>query len=140
MLMWARRVTGFLLIVAIGGCSGRAGPTGVDVLRPGTYAGTMEDLQSIGGKGIATLAFVSTGDVATGSWLVDFSDGAYRNVGQFSGTAARGHVDLTLRPANSRDCVFVVRALTAPDDRISGTYRATVCSLPFAGPIELRLQ
>lgn len=89
---------------------------------------------------MATLGVISTGEVATGSWLIDFSGGAYRRAGEFRGITTGGHVDLTLRPADPIDCVFVVRAVTAPGDRITGTYRATICSLPFAGPIELRLQ
>jgi hypothetical protein len=139
-VMVTRQVAAAVLLAAICGCSDRTAPSGVDVLRPGTYSGTIEDLQALGGKGVATLAFASTGEVATGTWLIDFSSGAYRRTGQFSGTASGGHVDLTLRPADSLDCLFVVRAVTALGDRISGTYRATICTLPFAGPIELRLE
>jgi hypothetical protein len=138
--MVLRHLVAAVLVAAACGCSGRTVPSGVDVLRPGNYSGTIEDLQALGGKGVATLAFASTGEVATGTWLIDFSGGAYRRTGQFSGKATGGHVDLTLRPADPRDCLFVVRAVTAPGDRISGTYRATVCALPFAGPIELRLE
>ena len=54
------RVAGLILAAACA-CSGHTAPSGLDMPRPGNYNGTLEDLQTYGGKGVVTLRLDSTG-------------------------------------------------------------------------------
>ena len=126
-----------LLLAALAACSTQAQPTGLDVPKTGTYSGPVSDLRGPGGQGVATFRLDSTGDVVSGTWLLDLSNGAYRRDGLLSGQASAGHVRLVMRPAQPVDCTFQVDGVTAPGDRISGTWASTSCSVPYGGSIEL---
>jgi hypothetical protein len=129
----------WVLLLLAGGaaCSRPAQPTGLDVPKTGTYAGPVSDVKGPGGQGVATLRLDSTGDVVSGTWVLDLSNGAYRRDGLLSGQASGGHIRLVLRPAQPQDCTFQVDGVTAPGDRMSGTWTATSCSVPYGGSIEL---
>ena len=126
-----------LLLGTSAACGAHMQPTGLDVPKTGTYSGPVRDLKGAGGAGVATLRFDSTGDLVSGTWLLDLSDGAYRRDGTLSGQTAGGRVQLVMRPARTIDCTFQIDAFTAPGDRITGTWTATSCSVPYGGSIEL---
>ena len=125
---------------ALAACGGQTQPTGLDVPKTGIYTGPVSDVKGYGGMGVATLRLDSTGDVASGSWLLDLSNGAYRREGLLSGQATAGHVRLVMRAANARDCTSQIEAVTAPGDRITGTWTTTSCSVPYGGSIEVSRQ
>jgi hypothetical protein len=127
-----------VLVAASVGCGAPTPPTGLGVPRPGTYGGTVRDVQGAGGAGVATLQLDATGASVVGTWLLDLSNGAYRRQGTLSGQTLGGHVSLVMRPANPIDCTFQVQGVTAPDDRLTGTWTATDCSVPYGGSIDLQ--
>ena len=135
-----RHIVASILLGTLAGCGVETLPTGLDVPKTGVYTGPVTDLKGIGGMGVITLRLDSTGDLASGTWLLDLSNGAYRREGVLSGQTTAGHVRLLMRPANAVDCTFQIDAVTAPGDRITGTWTTTSCSVPYGGSIEVTRQ
>jgi hypothetical protein len=125
-------------VLALLACSKPVAPTGLDVPRTGTYTGAVRDIRGVGGDGVATLVLHETGSTSSGTWLLDLSRGAYRRDGTLAGQTTAGRVNLVMRPAQPHDCTFQIEAVTAPDDRITGMWVATSCTVPYGGTIEVQ--
>ena len=128
-----------LVPLLLASCGGTSGPSGTDLPLPGFYTGTLGGVTPREvGDGTARIQLeVGGAGQLSGSWLFDFSSGAYRRGGSLRGTAAGGRLELSLLPERDFDCEFAIRASTESGNRIVGTFASVSCQLDLRGRIDL---
>lgn len=119
-------------------CGSGVEPTGLDVPAPGVYAGTLQELRSVGVVGTVRLDTRVRGSDLAGAFDLTLHNLTER--GSFVGTASGGRFELVLTRVEGDGCGFGFRGITEPGDRLRGTWTTLGCSVLYSGSFEARRQ